>query len=127
MSPLRTEAFHQRRNLEHLFSIGLICFESCNLLSDVLTAMKGLRRIHQCLPDRFRARHSGSLQAGQSSFGLFVQPEGYRSSHTKIVSQYVIPIPTPSAQACRIKEEEEPERKSHPQCVVPGDCCLASD
>lgn len=90
MSPLRTKTFHLRRNLEHLFSIGLICFESCNLLCDVLAAMEGLCRIHQCLPDRFRARHPGSLKADQSSFGLFIQSKRYRSSHADIVSHSVI-------------------------------------
>ncbi|MFN2388664.1 MAG: hypothetical protein ABR575_03530 [Actinomycetota bacterium] len=42
MSPLRTKAFHQRGNLQHLFSIGLVRLESRNFLGDLLAAMKCL-------------------------------------------------------------------------------------
>lgn len=89
MSPLRTETFHQRSDLEHLPAVGFIRFQGSNLAGDLLAA-KSLRRLHESHPDRFRTIHPGRLESGKSSLGLFVKAYGYRFRHGRSVSQFVI-------------------------------------
>jgi hypothetical protein len=63
MSPLCTETFHQRRNLEHLFPIAFVCLKGCNLVGDLLPPAKRLGRFDQCLPDRLGTIQPGRLEA----------------------------------------------------------------
>jgi hypothetical protein len=90
MSPLRTQAFHQRGNLQHLFPIRLVCLEGSNLRGDLLAPVKPLGRFNQRPSDRFRTIHPGGLQARESSLGFLIKADGYRSRHGRTVSRFVI-------------------------------------
>lgn len=90
MSPLRTKAFHQRGNFQHLVSICLIGLEGRNLLGDLLVPAKPLGRVDQRPSDRFGTIHPRRLKTRESSFGGGIEAERYRSCHRWIVSPYVI-------------------------------------
>lgn len=45
MSPLRTQAFHQRGNFQHFFPICLVGLEGRNLLGDLLSPAEPLGRV----------------------------------------------------------------------------------
>ena len=115
MSPLRTEAFHHRGNLQHLFPICLVGLEGSNLLSDLLTSPERLGRFHQRFSDRLGTSHSRSLEPRESSFSLFIESYGYRSSHGATVSHFVVQLSClvkflPTAAFADIRENRSHKR-----------------
>jgi hypothetical protein len=83
MSPLRTEAFHQRCNFQHLFPIRLVCLESSNFRGDLLAPAKPPGRFNQRPSDRLGTIHPRGLEARESSFGFFIKAYRYRPSHAR--------------------------------------------
>ena len=81
MSPLRTEAFHQRPNLKHLFPISYVCLQGSNLVGNPLTPAKHLGRFDQCFSDRLGTIQPGRLEARERPFGLLIQADRYGFSH----------------------------------------------
>jgi hypothetical protein len=87
MSSLRAEAFRQRCNSQHLFSIRLVCLEGSNFRGALLAPAKPLGRFNQRPSDRLGTIHPRGLEARENSFG-FIKAYRYRPSHSRDVYQY---------------------------------------
>ncbi len=75
MSPRRTQALHQGRDLEHLPPICLVGLKRPCLRCQRRALLQALRSIHHGPANRLRSAQSCGLQSGQCLQGLVIQTD----------------------------------------------------